>query len=439
MGQTRTVESKNNPPQRTGHGRIWRAGLSPGFFMCTPWEIEHAMTLADRWLLPEGIEELLPPEAARLEQLRRQLLDLYRAWGYEQVFPPLIEYLESLLTGAGNDLALQTFRLTDPLTGRQMGVRADMTPQIARMDAHSLKQDGPSRLCYAGHVLHAKPATLAASRALIQIGAELYGHAGVESDTEIVLLMLETLQAAGLSQIHLDLGHVAIYRALADQAGLSADAEWRLFQIFQRKAVPELEDFLRTEIHDGVASQRFRTLIQLAGDESVLNDARVALAGAPSAVFKALDDLDHIANAVKQRAPGVVLYFDLGELRGYHYHTGPVFSAYLPGIGHSVASGGRYDKIGEVYGRARPATGFSTDLARLVKWANVNLQAPRRIFAPYSSDPALWSRITELRANGEVVVQALPGDLRPIQKQGCNYQLISVSDQWDIVPLSENV
>lgn len=394
------------------------------------------MTLADRWLLPEGIEELLPPEAARLEQLRRQLLDLYRAWGYEQVFPPLIEYLESLLTGAGNDLALKTFRLTDPLTGRQMGVRADMTPQIARMDAHSLKQEGPTRLCYAGHVLHAKPATLAASRALIQIGAELYGHAGVESDTEIVLLMLETLQCAGLSQVHLDLGHVAIYRALADQAGLSADAEWRLFEIFQRKAVPELEDFLATDVTDPVARQRFRTLIQLSGDESVLAQARSALAGAPDAVFKALDDLSSIATVVNQRAPGVVLYFDLGELRGYHYHTGPVFSAYLPGIGHAVASGGRYDKIGEVYGRARPATGFSTDLARLVKWTLVNVQAPRRIFAPFADDNALWQRICALRSQGDVVVQALPGDQRSMQQLGCQFQLKSVSGQWDIVPVS---
>ncbi len=397
------------------------------------------MTLADRWLLPEGIEELLPPEAARLEQLRRQLLDLYRAWGYEQVFPPLIEYLESLLTGAGNDLALQTFRLTDTLTGRQMGVRADMTPQIARMDAHSLKQEGPTRLCYAGHVLHAKPATLAASRALIQIGAELYGHAGIESDTEIVLLMLETLQCAGMNQVHLDLGHVGIYRALADQAGLSAEAEWRLFEIFQRKAVPELEEFLAAEVADANAKLRFRTLIQLSGDETVLSHARTALSGAPDAVFKAIDELSVMATKVKQRATGVVLYFDLGELRGYHYHTGPVFSAYLPGIGHAVASGGRYDKIGEVYGRARPATGFSTDLARLVKWAHINVQAPRRILAPQVEDSGLWQRIMQLRAQGEVVVQALPGDQRSLQQQGCTYQLISVSGQWDVVPVGENV
>lgn len=393
------------------------------------------MTLADRWLLPEGIEELLPPEAARLEQLRRQLLDLYRAWGYEQVFPPLIEYLESLLTGAGNDLALKTFRLTDPLTGRQMGVRADMTPQIARMDAHSLKQLGPTRLCYAGHVLHAKPSNLAASRALIQIGAELYGHAGVESDTEIVLLMLETLQCAGLSNVHLDLGHVAIYRALADQAGLSADAEWRLFEIFQRKAVPELEDFLRTEVPDIEAQQRFRTLIQLSGDEQVLETARTALAGASDAVFLALDELSRIAATIRQRAPSVVLYFDLGELRGYHYHTGVVFSAYLPGVGHAVASGGRYDKIGEVYGRARPATGFSTDLARLVKWTALPQSSARRILAPALEDAALWAQITRLRNEGNIVIQQLPGATSSQLVHGCQLQLACVDQEWKVVPL----
>lgn len=395
------------------------------------------MTLADRWLLPEGIEELLPPEAARLEQLRRHLLDHYRAWGYEQVFPPLIEYLESLLTGTGNDLAMQTFKLTDPLTGRQMGVRSDMTPQIARMDAHSLKQEGPARLCYAGHVLHAKPATLTASRALIQIGVELYGHAGIEADIEVVLLMLETLQLAGLQQIHLDLGHVAIYRALADQAGLNADAEWRLFEIFQRKSVPELEQFLENEVPEVNARERFRTLIKLSGDASVLDEARVALADSPSEVFLALDDLSHIAAIVKQRAPNTELYFDLGELRGYHYHTGPVFSAYLPGVGHAIASGGRYDKIGEVFGRARPATGFSTDLARLVKLAQINVQSPRKILAPAINDAQLWSVMSALRASGDVVLQALAGDVRTAQEQGCDYQLVAVVSGWDVVPAGE--
>jgi ATP phosphoribosyltransferase regulatory subunit len=371
------------------------------------------MSLADRWLLPEGIEELLPPEAARLEQLRRRLLDTFRSWGYEQVFPPLVEYLDSLLTGMGHDLALQTFTLTDPLTGRQMGVRADMTPQIARIDAHRLKADGPKRLCYAGHVLHAKPASLTASRALIQIGAELYGHAGIESDVEVALLMLETLRLSGLQPVHLDLGHVSIYRALADQAGLPGEHEWQLFGILQRKSVPELEEFLVRHVPDPGAGSRLRALADLAGDASVLSRARSALAGAPEPVNVALAELERMAEIIAARAPGVTLYFDLGELRGYHYHTGVVFSAYVPGVGQAVASGGRYDHVGEVFGRARPATGFSTDLALLAKLGHWQENAPRRIVAPAfgqeGNDDALWAAIAALRASGDIVVQLLPG------------------------------
>lgn len=395
------------------------------------------MSLADRWLLPEGIEELLPPEAARLEQLRRRLLDTYRSWGYEQVFPPLVEYLDSLLTGMGHDLALQTFTLTDPLTGRQMGVRADMTPQIARIDAHTLKAEGPTRLCYAGHVLHAKPASLTASRALIQIGAELYGHAGVESDAEIVLLMLETLRTAGLQPVHLDLGHVSIYRALADQAGLTGEAEWQLFGILQRKSVPELDEFLARHVTDATASQRLRSLADLAGDASVLSRARTLLSGAPAAVETALSELDRMAAIVSARAPGVTLYFDLGELRGYHYHTGMVFSAYVPGIGQAVASGGRYDHVGEVFGRARPATGFSTDLALLAKLGQRVAEAPRRIVAPDGDAPGLWAAIAALRAQGEVVVQTLPDSPEPTST---GYRLMPGSGPdaaWQVVSDTE--
>jgi ATP phosphoribosyltransferase regulatory subunit len=395
------------------------------------------MSLADRWLLPEGIEELLPPEAARLEQLRRRLLDTYRSWGYDQVFPPLVEYLDSLLTGMGHDLALQTFTLTDPLTGRQMGVRADMTPQIARIDAHTLKAEGPTRLCYAGHVLHAKPASLTASRALIQIGAELYGHAGVESDAEIVLLMLETLRTAGLQPVHLDLGHVSIYRAVADQAGLAGEAEWQLFGILQRKSVPELDEFLGRHVTDAAASQRLRFLADLAGDASVLSRARHLLAGAPAAVDSALAELERMSAIVSARAPGVTLYFDLGELRGYHYHTGMVFSAYVPGIGQAVASGGRYDHVGEVFGRARPATGFSTDLALLAKLGQRAAEAPRRIVAPGGDAPGLWAAIAGLRADGEVVVQALPGSPTPMST---GYRLVQGTGPdatWQVVSDTE--
>jgi ATP phosphoribosyltransferase regulatory subunit len=394
------------------------------------------MATADRWLLPDGIDEILPPQAAKLEQLRRDLLDLYRSWGYEQVFPPLVEYLESLLTGAGNDLALQTFKLTDQLTGRLMGVRADMTTQVARIDAHTLKREGVTRLCYAGHVLHAKPESLAASRSLIQIGAEIYGHAGVASDIEVIGLMLETLHRGGCTDIHLDLGHVAIYRALAAEAGLSEEQEWQLFEIYQRKAVPELEAFLAQQVSDSDIQQMLRALVTLAGNHSVLDRARQVLAKAPAAVHAALDDLEQIALQLGQAHDQVTLYFDLGELRGYHYHTGPVFSAYVPGMGQAIANGGRYDHIGEVFGRARPATGFSTDLASLVQRTGGNVRS-QKIYAPLNADPALADAVHQLRASGNVVVQALDSS-QSAQSLACDQQLALFGSQWIAVAVSDS-
>ncbi len=396
------------------------------------------MSTADRWLLPDGIDEILPPQAAKLEQLRRDLLDLYRSWGYEQVFPPLVEYLESLLTGAGNDLALQTFKLTDQLTGRLMGMRADMTPQVARIDAHTLKREGVTRLCYAGHVLHAKPESLAASRSLIQIGAEIYGHSSIESDIEVIGLMLQTLAKGGCEAVHLDLGHVAIYRALAAEAGLSNDQEWQLFEIFQRKAVPELEAFLEENVSDTNLNAMLRSLVSLAGDESILQQAKQTLAQAPQSVQAALADLENIATALQASHGDVTLYFDLGELRGYHYHTGPVFSAYVPGMGQAIANGGRYDHIGEVFGRARPATGFSTDLARLV--SRVRAQAaPTRIFAPVNSgqDADLQQAIQSLRNEGSVVVQAFDTE-QDAQSLHCDQQLVKSSSGWTTQAVSNS-
>ena len=389
---------------------------------------EHAMATADRWLLPDGIDEILPPQAAKLEQLRRDLLDLYRSWGYEQVFPPLVEYLESLLTGAGNDLALQTFKLTDQLTGRLMGVRADMTTQVARIDAHTLQREGVTRLCYAGHVLHAKPESLAASRSIIQIGAEIYGHGGIASDVEVISLMLQTLLRGGCADIHLDLGHVAIYRALAAEAGLGADLEWQLFEIYQRKAVPELEAFLAAQVADGELRDMLRALASLAGDISVLETATARLAKAPAAVQAALADLQQIAAQLQTRYPNITLYFDLGELRGYHYHTGPVFSAYIPGMGQAIANGGRYDHIGEVFGRARPATGFSTDLAALAQRVTQSVSFTR-IFAPHTDAEGLQEAIQQLRAAGKVVIQALDAEQTP-RSMGCDQQLTRSQSGW---------
>jgi len=401
---------------------------------------ERFMATADRWLLPDGIDEILPPQAAKLEQLRRDLLDLYKSWGYEQVFPPLVEYLESLLTGAGNDLALQTFKLTDQLTGRLMGVRADMTTQVARIDAHTLNREGVTRLCYAGHVLHAKPESLAASRSLIQIGAEIYGHGGIASDIEVIGLMLETLRRGGCSELHLDLGHVAIYRALAAEAGLAGDLEWQLFEIFQRKAVPELETFLAKQVSDPDLAVMLRQLVTLAGDRSVLAKAASVLAKAPQAVQSALADLEQIAAQLVASYPDVKLYFDLGELRGYHYHTGPVFSAYVPDMGQAIANGGRYDHIGEVFGRARPATGFSTDLAALVRRVTSTV-ASQKIFAPVASSVAdqasLQEAVQQLRASGQVVIQSLDAG-QTARSQGCDQQLSLSSSGWVAVAVSDS-
>lgn len=382
--------------------------------------------------MPEGIEEILPPQAQRLESLRRQLLDLYRSWGYEQVFPPLVEYLESLLTGAGNDLALQTFKLTDQLTGRLMGVRADMTPQAARIDAHTLNRQGPVRLCYCGDVLHTRPASLMDSRSQIQIGVELYGYAGIDADIEVIKLMLQTLVAAGCHELHLDLGHVAIYRKLAEKANLSETLEYQLFDIYQRKSIPELKVFLAEHVQDELLAEKFIILGQMAGDSSMLAMALVELGAIDASIASAISDLQAIASAIEGLFPTTRLYFDLGELRGYHYHTGPVFSAYVPGLGQSIASGGRYDHIGEVFGRARPATGFSTDLARLTKRDVVTASNQERIYAPGIDDDSLQQEISALRAQGRCVVAGLPAQTQTAADMNCSHELSLDAGQWTV-------
>lgn len=390
------------------------------------------MATVDRWLLPDGIEEILPPEASRIEAARRQVLDLFQCWGYELVVTPHIEYLESLLTGAGQDLDLRTFKVVDPQSGRQMGFRADITPQVARIDAHTLRREGPSRLCYAGSVLHAKPRALSTSRSPIQLGAELYGDASPASDLEIISLMLETLELAGIKDLHMDLGHVGIYRALARLASLSAPVEQQLFDALQRKATDEVAALTET-LEPGVRDM-LRALVELNGDVGVLARARTRLAAAPQAVHAALDALQSIADALAARFPALPLYFDLGELRGYHYHTGVVFAAFLPGMGQSIAQGGRYDDIGADFGRARPATGFSTDLRSLIALGESGpAVALPGIWAPEAADAALWQAVRELRGDGERVLQALPGQaLDAARAAGCNRYLRQVDGAWRV-------
>ena len=385
----------------------------------------------DRWLLPQGIEESLPPEARQLEAMRRQLLDTYARWGYQLVMPPFIEYLDSLLTGTGHDLNLQTFQLVDQLSGRVMGVRADMTPQVARIDAHQLKREAPNRLCYIGTVLHTRPDGFGGSRSPMQVGAELYGHAGIESDVEIIGLMLETFRQAGVQNVLLDLGHVGIFRALAAQAGLNAGQEASLFEMLQRKAIPEIGGFL-AQLNIGSAMfDMLAGLPTLHGDVDCLDRAAQVLQAADGQVKAALDYLRRTAQRLRARESDVVIHFDLSELRGYHYQTGIVFAAYVPGQGQELARGGRYDAIGEVFGRARAATGFSTDLKTLVDLSiRENVQAQPGIFAPCVEDAGLLQMIAQLRTQGETVIEQLPGQVGDAKTMGCDKQLVKHKTQW---------
>ncbi len=388
----------------------------------------------DRWLLPEGIEEVLPRQAQCLEQMRRRLLDLFQRWGYELVMPPFIEYLESLLTGAGNDLGLQTFKLTDQLSGRLMGIRADMTPQVARIEAHRLQREEPVRLCYLGTVLRTMPDGFAGSRSPLQLGTELYGHAGIEADVEVLCLMLETLAEAGLRDVHLDIGHVGIFRGLARRAGLDSAQEVELFDLLQRKARPEIERYLLELDIDAGLRTMIACLPGLNGGIEVLDTAAEVLRVAGQDVLDALDNLRAIATAAAQRLPEVPLYYDLAELRGYHYKTGVVFAAFVPGCGQEVARGGRYDGIGAVFGRARPATGFSADLKLLMRLGTLADDcAAKAVFAPAGNDVTLQARIAELRRAGERVIQALPGQCGGAEAMGCDRELRHRDGGWQVV------
>jgi len=387
----------------------------------------------DRWLLPQGIEEVLPEQAARLDQLRRSLLDLFSSWGYELVMPPFIDFLESLLTGTGKDLELQTFKLTDELTGRMMGIRADMTPQVARIDAHHLEQDVPVRMCYLETVLVTRPQEFSGSRSPIQVGAELYGYAGVESDVEVLRLMLQALTVTGIKEVHVDIGHVGIFRGLARQANLNETQEATLFDALQRKAQPEIDTFLASLQVDNKLRQMLASLPDLNGDTTMLGRARSALKGSTDDVQAALDDLEKIAQALQRYIPDTPLYFDLAELRGYAYHTGIVFAAYVLGRGQAIAWGGRYDDIGQVFGRARPATGFSMDLKSLVLLSPDDNGQISGIFAPDSDDPELQQMMKLLRSKGERVICELPDQKGGAREMECDRELQKIDGKWTIV------
>ncbi|UCB54629.1 MAG: ATP phosphoribosyltransferase regulatory subunit [Thiotrichales bacterium] len=391
------------------------------------------MTLNGHWILPQGIEEALPEQAARLEYLRRNLLDLYRSWGYEMVMPPFIDHIESLLTGTGHDLDLQTFKLIDQLSGRTLGIRADMTPQVARIDAHQLKRDVPTRLCYIGTVLRTRSDSFGSSRSPLQVGAELYGHAGVESDVEILDLMLKTFEAAGVDQVYLDIGNVDVYKNLVKQAGLDQQDEIRLFELLQQKAVTEIKQLVAgLSIDTGLATMITR-LAQLNGDVSILGQAREQLKSAGSGVISAIDYLEQVAEGVKRNNKHVRLNIDLAELHGYHYHTGVVFGAFVPRHGQEIARGGRYDDIGKIFGRARPATGFSTDLKQLLALSNHDIPMPQNVLAPAGEDPDLQLAVDRLREQGICVSRSLPGQNDEAAATGCSQKLEKINGQWQLV------
>lgn len=411
----------------------------------------------DRWQLPDGVDELLPQQASAAEIMRRAALDLFASWGYAQIEPPLIEFTDSLLIGMGDDIALQSFRLTDQVSGRPMAVRADISAQAARIDAHSMQAKDVNRLCYAGAVLHARPSPLAASRCPIMVGTELFGEPSVDGDIEVASLMLDSLRAVEsalndqscssrqLQRLTIDLGHVAIYRALTTRItqcnpNCSDDSLQQLFDAVQRKSAPDLQQLLPQIVDDQALATIIAQLPSLCGDVSLLDRAREILLPLGEGVSSALDQLQLIAEVIAQRFPDVAIYLDLGELRGYGYHSGVVFAAYAEGFGEALANGGRYDGVGEVFGATRPATGFNTDIKALIRYffepvdsdevatSGVKASPYRHIAAPQVYEQALWAMVNSLRDDGEVVVFAASNMLskydRVLEKQ---------SGQWSVV------
>ncbi|MCL2161356.1 MAG: ATP phosphoribosyltransferase regulatory subunit [Betaproteobacteria bacterium] len=379
-----------------------------------------------RWGLPDFIQDVLPDEAARLEELRRRLLDAFRARGYQLVIPPLVEYLDALTTGAGQDLGLRTCQLVDQLTGRTMGVRADMTPQVTRIDSHLLNCAGVSRLCYCGSVLHTRPSSLTATREPLQLGAELYGHAGLEADIEVLRLLAEALRLADVPMMRFDIGHVGLFHVLADNAGLNEAAREETFSLLRGKDIPGLR-MLLADVKDRAAREAILALPELYGGVEVLDVAEARLPQAPG-VAAALDVLRRLAIELDDLPLG----FDLADLRGYRYHSGLMFAAYGGGSHAALAKGGRYDRVAENFGRARAATGFSLDLRELVHCSPVPA-LDGAILAPLEKDPALQDEITKLRNTGEIVIDLLPG--HEGTWAGCDRQLVKREGCWIIVAL----
>jgi len=381
----------------------------------------------NRWLLPENIADVLPSEARKIEDLRRILLDRFQTYGFELVMPPMLEYLDSLLTGAGQELNLKTFKLVDQLSGRTLGLRADITPQVARIDAHLLNRQGVTRLCYAGSVLHTLAAPGTTSREQLQLGAEIYGHAGWEADLEVQKLLNEVLTLSQIGDITLDMSHAGLLTAILGDFQPDSDALNTLYEALQTKDLPGLKALLVSwpkPIQEAILA-----LVSLSGEpDSVLALARQNLPKVPG-VKTALDDLERLCGAMKALPNPPSLNLDLSDLRGYQYHSGVMFAAYVAGLPAAIARGGRYDMVGAAFGRSRPATGFSLDIMTLARLSNIS---PKKsaILAPWSNDASLTEEISKLRTQGEVVIQLLPGHEQDGDEFHCDRELVEQKGTW---------
>ncbi len=392
------------------------------------------LTSQSRWLLPDGVDEQLPPEAARMELMRARALSLFARCGYQLCMPPMVEFLDSLLSGVGEDLETQTFKLTDQISGRMLGIPADITPQIARIDAHRLPIEGPQRLCYLGPILHTLPEKFAGSRNPLQVGAELYGHAGIDADAEVQSLMLSLLADFGIREVTLELCHMEIFRGLGRAAALEPTAESALLDALLRKDRAGVDEVVRTVGMASARAEMFRALLRLNGGTEIIDLARHALQAAPAEVIAAVETLAALVAQLERRSPSADVHVDLAELRGYHYHTGIMFGAYTPGLGRAIAWGGRYDNVGAWFGRARPATGFSADMKLLATISHLPQPASAGIFAPAGLEPDLLAAIEALRAQGEVVIQALPAQPGGPEQAGCTRLLQRNGTDWQVVP-----
>lgn len=374
------------------------------------------------WVLPDHIADVLPSEARHIEEIRRDLLDVARCYGYELVMPPMLEHLESLLSGTGEALDLQTFKLVDQISGRMMGLRADCTPQVARIDAHLLNRAGVARLCYCGPVLHTRPDGPHATREPLQYGAEIYGHQGLEADLEILTLALDALRSARVASSRVDLGDARIVRSVLADAQLKPGVLAQVQVALAAKDASEVRALLKHA--PAGTTQSLLTLLELYGDAAVLQQARKALPDVGS-LRTALDQLQWLSSHLE----GVSVSFDLADMRGYAYYSGAMFSVYVPGAVDAVVRGGRYDEVGEVFGRKRPAVGFSLDIKTLVGVAQKRgLRAAVR--APWGEDSLLRAAIARLRGLGETVVCTLPGHESEIDEFHCDRCLVQVDGQW---------